>query len=187
MKVISTIVKILIVLMLLVAIMGVIVYFGGYDFFVTCEGETIFDVGGGFTMTKDEPLRVDVGYVKATGSKAENKSYSVRVVPNPINGKDFDFVMNNSIYSFQAEPDLTDGFMIEENDTYFTIAPKGGVTQILRAVHPNSAVEDCRTNAYDNMYSILIYSNDGDKYVKLNFSIIESLEGVELDKEAIQF
>ena len=187
MKVIGLLVKIFIVLAILVAIMGVIVYFGGYDFFVTCEGETIFDVGGGFTMTKDEPLRVDVGYVKSYGTLVENKGYSVKVVPNAISGKDFDFVMNGSIYSFQAEPDLTAGFIIEESDTYFTIAPKGGITQILRAVYPNSAVEDCRTEAYDNMYSILIYSNDGDKYVKLNFSIVEALEGVELDKEAIQF
>ena len=187
MKVIGIIVKILIVAMLLVAIMGVIVYFGGYDFFVTCEGETIFDVGGGFTMSKDEPLKVDVGYVKTYGTQADNKGYSVKVVPNPVSGKDFDFVMNGSVYSFQSIQDLTAGFVIEEHDTYFTIAPKGGITQILRAVHPNAAVEDCRTQAYDNMYSILVYSNDGDKYVKLNFSIVEALEGVELDKEAIQF
>ena len=187
MKVMGLLVKIFIVLMLVVAVMGVIVYFGGYDFFVTCNGEAIFDAGGGFTMTKDEPMRVDVGYVKNFGGEAENKGYSVRVVPNVIQGKDFDFVMNNSIYSFQAEPDLTAGFIIEEHDTYFTIAPKGGITQILRAVHPNASVEDCRTSAYDNMYSILIYSNDGEKYVKLNFSIVEALEGVELDMEAIQF
>ena len=95
MKAIGLIVKIIIALMLVVAVMGVIVYFGGYDFYVTCNGETVFDVGGGFTMTKDEPLRVDVGYVKSFGGEGENKGYSVKVVPNPIQGKDFDFTMNN--------------------------------------------------------------------------------------------
>lgn len=186
MKIAGAIAKVLIVVLLLGAIIGVALYFSGYTFFVTCEGQTVFDSAGGFKMNEDEGMKVDVGYAFNFGEK-DVTGYSVKVVPNAISGKNFDFEMDRSLYSYQAEKDLTVGFNIVKEETYFTITPKGGITDILKAVYPDAIIGDCRQYAYDNMYSLIVYSHDGEEYVKLNFSVTEMLEGVELDKEAIEF
>ena len=186
MKAAGVIAKILVVILLLGGIIGIAMYFSGYSFYVTCEDQMVFDTAGGFKMTEDEELRVDVGYAFNFGDK-KITGYSVKVVPNAISGKNFDFEMDRSLYSYQAEKDLTAGFNIVQEETYFTISPKGGITDILKAVYPDAIIGDCRQYAYDNMYSLIVYSHDGEEYVKLNFSVVEILEGVELDKEAIEF
>lgn len=186
MRIVGAITKVLIVILLIGTILGVAMYFSSYTFYVNCEGQTVFDSAGGFKMNEDEGLKVDVGYAFNFGEK-KITGYSVKVVPNAISGKNFDFEMDKSLYSYQAEKDLTAGFNIVKEETYFTITPKGGITDILKAIYPDAIIGDCRQYAYDNMYSLIIYSHDCEECVKLNFSVIELLEGVELDKEAIEF
>ena len=91
------------------------------------------------------------------------------------------------MYSYQAEKDLTDGFVIERSETSFTIKPKGGITDILQAIYPNNVVEDCRDYAYENMFTLVISSYDEQSSVTVNFSIPEKLSGIELDKSKIIF
>lgn len=168
---------------------GFLAYFtGGFTsefktFYVEINGKEIMTNASGYEMTENEPLTVNVKYTLTD----QAQGYAVKVVPNALEGKDFDFKLDEDVYSYQAEKDLTDGFVIERSETSFTIKPKGGITDILQAIYPNNVVEDCRDYAYENMFTLVISSYDEQSSVTVNFSIPEKLSGIELDKSKIIF
>lgn len=57
----------------------------------------------------------------------------------------------------------------------------------MKAVYPNYEVGDCRAKAYENMFSLVVTSYNGEASIKLNFTVAEKVEGVVLDKEVIKF
>lgn len=178
-----------IIYIIIVAILGGSVYailnhagvFSKKDFYLSCKEQEITSIASDFEMSRDKPLEVDINfYDEAVG-------YSIKVIPNKIEGKDFDFKLDEDVYSYQSERDLTGGFDIERKDNTFTIKPKGGITEILQAIYPNNIVEDCRVNAYENMYTLAVISEDEGTSILINFSIPETLAGVVLDMEEIVF
>ena len=177
---------VLIVLVLIGAI-GAIAYFtGGFSssfrsFYIEIGEQQIMTNASGYKMTPDEPITVNVKYALSE----ETQGYSVKVVPKALKNKDFDFKLDKDVYSYQAEKDLTSGFVIEYGETSFTIKPKGGITEILRAIYPNNDIEDCRRFAYENMYTLVVTSYDGESSVTVNFSIPEDIWGIELSPQKI--
>ena len=163
-------------------------YTGGFTsgfktFSIECEGKEISTSASGFETTADKPLVVNVKYnfdSSATG-------YSVKVVPNALAGKDFDFVLDGDVYSYQAEKDLTDGFNIEYEEKSFTLTPKGNLTQIIQSNYPNKVVEDCVQYGYRDMFTLVITSYNGQSSVCLNFTVPERVIGVELSPGVIVF
>lgn len=191
MKSIKIIVYIVLVLVF-VAVCGVVVYFtGGFTsdfktFYVSVDGENVLSTTEGYELTTEKPMSVDVKYT--FGALNKNLSgYSVKVIPNQVSEKHFDFTVNGQIHSYQAETDLTNGFDIEQGENSFTIKPKGGIGKILAAVYPESEIEDYRNKIYENMYALVITSYNGESSVKLCFSIPEPLYEIVLDKEVIEF
>ena len=180
----------ILILMVVVGSIGVLAYFtGGFTsgfktFSVECNGKNVNTSASGFEMTVDKPLQVNVKY---TFAGEDASGYSVKVIPNALAGKDFDFKLNDDIYSFQAEKDLTDGFVFECEENSFTMKSKGGLTEILQAVYPNKVVEDCRKHNYENMFTLIVTSYDGEQSVYLHFSVPEQPTGITLDKEVIVF
>lgn len=180
----------ILILIVVVGSLGAIAYFtGGFTrdfntFSVDCNGRNVTTSASGFEMTVESPLTVDINY-GITGN--EINDFSVKVIPNVIEGKDFDFKLDGETYSYQEEKDLTDGFEIEYKENSFTIKPKGGITDILQAMYPNNVVEDCRYMAYRNMYTLVITAQDGETNVLLHFTIPEHAVDVLLDKEVIIF
>lgn len=168
---------------------GFLAYFtGGFTsdfktFYVEIDGKEVMTSANGYRMTPEKPLSVNIKYTLTD----EAQGYSVKVVPNSLEGKDFDFSLDNDVYSFQAEKDLTNGFIVERKDDSFTIKPVGGIVDILQAVYPNNKVGDCRKYVYDNMYTLVVTSYNGKQSVSINFSIPETVTGVELDKTTIIF
>ena len=168
---------------------GFLAYFtGGFTsefktFYIEVNGKDIMTNASGYEMSVNEPLTVNVKYTLTD----QAQGYSLKVVPNAVEGKDFDFKLDEDVYSFQAEKDLTEGFIIERSESSFTIKPKGGITDILQAIYPDNVVEDCRQYAYENMFTLIVYSYDGNSSVTLNFSCPEKTTGIELDKEVIVF
>lgn len=191
MKAVKIITYILLVLAF-VAVCGVAAYFtGGFTrdfktFYVCVDGKNVLSAADGYELTTETPMTVDVKYTFGAFNK-ENTGYSVKVVPNKIDGKDFDFTLDGQVYSYQAEPNLTAGFDIEKGETSFKITPKGGINKILQAVYPDGEIEDCRNKAYENMYALIVTSYNGKASVKICFSIPEPLYEITLDKEVITF
>ena len=187
-KIISYIVLVLI----FVAVCGCIVYFtGGFTsdfktFYVSVDGKDIMTTAADYKLSMETPMKVDVKYTFGALNK-DVSGYSVKVIPNAIDGKNFDFTVDGQVYSYQAESDLTNGFEIEESETAFTIKPKGGINHILAALYPDSEISDCRDKSYQNMYSLIVTSYNGTASVKINFSIDEPLYDIILDKGEITF
>lgn len=180
------------IILALIGILGFIIYFtGGFTtdftgFYVTVDGEDVLSTGSNFQTSHDDSMHVDVKYVFASPND-EAKGYSVKVVPNPIKDKDFDFRLNGDLYSFQAENDLTAGFEIKQENDAFTLTPKGDLTAILSAVYPGYTVADCNDHAYENMFTLIVTSYNGEAEVRVNFTVTEDIQGVILDKEVIEF
>ena len=180
------------IILALIGVLGFIIYFtGGFTtdftgFYVTVDGEDVLSTGSDFRVKEDDPLKVEVKYVFASPND-EAKGYTVKVVPNAIEGKDFDFTLDGDQYAFQSEKDLTAGFVILRSEESFTIAPKGDLTDILSAVYPDGAVEDCTDKAYENMFTLVVTSYNGEAEIRVNFTVTESIRGVILDKEVIEF
>lgn len=180
----------LLILLVVIGLTGIIVKFTSglttnfKTFYINVDGKDIMSKAEGYTLGLEDSLKVNVKY---TFSSSENLGYTIKVVPNKVEGKDFDFSIDGEVYSFQAEKDLTNGFDIEKNETYFTIKPKGNITKILGAVYPNNRVEIDPSNVYSNMYSLIVTSFDGKQSTTLNFAILEFIYGVTLDKEVIVF
>lgn len=191
-KTISKIVAYVLVLLVVVATIGLIVRFtGGFTsdfktFYVTVDGKDVLTTSGGYLASPEKPLKVDVKYIfNSAGNDASG--YSVKVAPHVVEGKDFDFTLDDQVYSFQAETDLTAGFDIQREESSFTVAPKGKVTEVLQAIYPNNTIGDCDGKSYEDMYALIVTSYNGEQSVTLYFTLPEDVSGVELDKEQIIF
>ena len=180
------------IILALIGILGFIIYFtGGFTtdftgFYATVDGKDVLSTGNGFRMKENDPLEVEVKYVFASPND-DAKGYTVKVVPNAIDGKDFDFSLNGDKYSYQSEQDLTAGFDIKQEDDSFTIAPKGNLTEILSTVYPNDTIGDCEDKGYENMFTLVVTSYNGKAEIRINFTVVESIRGVILDQEVIEF
>lgn len=181
------------IVLALAAVIGVIVKFTGgltgdfKTFYVTIDGKDIMTVAGGYAISKDAPLEVETKYTFGDAG-GEAQGYSVKIVPNPIDGKDFDFILNGDAYSYQAETNLTAGFDIEYGETSFKVYPKGGIEEVLRSVYPDCDITlSDNAGVYENMYAMVISSYNGKSSVTVNFHVEEPVTGVTLDQEVIYF
>ncbi len=180
---------VLLVLLLVLCLGFVAKFTGGFregfkTFYVTVDGKDIVTAGYGYSATKQAPLAAEVHYLLDDGEAG----YTVRVVPNTVEGKDFDFIVDGQVYSYQAEADLTDGFTITQDETGFTVMPKGDtLTETLRYVYAGKIVDDCEASAYRDMFTLVVTPNNGEEAVEIHFAIMGSVEGVILDKEAVIF
>lgn len=184
----SIISYILFALIVIVLIGFLAKYTGGFTggfktFSVECEGREISTSASGFETTVGKPLTVDVKY----NFDSSASGYSIKVVPNKLAGKDFDFKLDGDVYSFQAEKDLTNGFNVEYEENSFTLTPKGNLTEIMQAIYPNKVVDDCVQYGYKDMFTLVITSYNGESSVFLNFTVPEKVTGIELSQEVIVF
>lgn len=188
----AKIITYIVLVLLFVAACGFIVYYtGGFTsdfktFYINVNGKDILTTADGYKLSADTPLNVNVKYTFGAFNK-DITGYSVKVVPNAIEGKDFDFTVDGQTHLYQSESDLTAGFDIVQEENSFTITPKGGINKILAAIYPESEIEDCRNKTYENMYSLVVTSYNGAASVKIHFSIDEPLYDIVLDKEEIVF
>ena len=184
-KTVGKVIAYILVLLVVAGVIAVIVRFtGGFTsdfktFYVSVDGKDVLTSAGGYEVTNEKPLTVDVKYTFGSAG-GDVSGYSVK-------GKDFDFTLDDQVYSFQAETDLTAGFDIAREETSFTITPKGGVTEVLRAVYPNNEIGDCSDKGYEDMYALIVTSYNGKASVTLYFSVLQEVAGVTLDQEVIEF
>ena len=180
----------LLIVLVLVAGVGAIAYFtGGFTgefktFYITVNDKDILTSASGYQVSVGEPLVVNVKYTFAEDGA---NGYSVKVVPNTLQGKDFDFTIDGEAYSYQAESDLTAGFDIEYSDNSFTIKPKGTLNEVMAAVYPNNEVGDLTGVGYENMFLLVVDSYNGASTVTLAFSVVEGVSGIEIAPGQIYF
>ncbi len=179
----------------LVGAIGCIAYFTNgltsdfATFYVKVNDETIMTENGGYVLTMEEPLTVDVKYTFEDMTE-ENLGYDVKVVPNTTSETNFDFYVDGEAYSFGAETDLTEGFNIVKNESSFTIAPKGSIKNILGSVYEGYEIQvypDLIDFSQD-LFKIIVTSHDGSSEVFLTFGVENIIvDGLVLDQTEIIF
>ena len=156
-------------------------------FVVSVNGKDVMTSQGGFVATTKEPLAVDVKYTFGAFNKDENKGYSVKIVPNKIENSDFTYTVDGESKSFQSETDISNGFEIVKGEKSFTVTPKGEtIVEVLSAIY-GKEITDCESKSYNDMFTLVVTSYNGEATVKLNFSLTLKVTGVTLDKEVIEF
>lgn len=188
---IGQVVSYIVILLVIVAVIGVFAYFtNGFTtdfktFYVSVNGKDVMTSQNGYVVTPSEPLKVDVKYTFAF-NKNETKGYSVKIVPNKTD-EDFDFSVDGETHFFGDEKDLTNGFVIDKQEKSFTVIPKGGTLQeILQAVYSDNEVV-CENKGYNDMFTVIVTSYNGESSVKLNFALERRVTGITFDKEVIEF
>ena len=153
-------------------------------FYVTVDKTIITDSSGGYVVTESKPLK---GTVRNLSTNSESKGYTLKVVPNKVDGKDFAFIVDGKTHTYQAEENLTAGFEITADGDKFSIVPKGNsVSEVLKQIYGDS-VSDCDDKTYKDMFTLLVTSKDGKSKIRLNFSVSGKVTGVTLDKELVLF
>ena len=179
--------------LLVVGVIGFVAYFtNGFNsdfktFYINVDGKDVMESDGGYKVSKGKPLEIKVKYV-FSGATNQKKEYSVKVVPNTIDGRDFTFSDEKEEKSFQSVENITSGFDIKKTESGFTVSPKGNtVEEVLKVVYPNGKFDNVNEIGYENMFTLVVTSYDGKANVKLNFSLSSKVSGVMLDKEGILF
>ena len=188
---IGQVVSYIVILLVIVAVIGVFAYFtNGFTsdfktFYVSVNGKDVMTSSSGYVITPQEPLSVDVKYTFAF-NQSETKGYSVKIVPNKTD-ENFDFSVDGETHYFGDEKDLSNGFIIDKQEKSFTVTPKGSTPlEILKAIYPESEVS-CESKGYNDMFTLIITSYNGEASVKLNFALERRVTGITFDKEVIEF
>lgn len=188
---IGQVVSYIVILLVIVAVIGVFAYFtNGFTsdfktFYVSVSGKDIMTSSSGYVITPQEPLSVDVKYTFAF-NQSETKGYSVKIVPNKTD-ENIAFSVDGETHYFGDEKDLSNGFIIDKQEKSFTVTPIGSTPlEILKAVYPESEVS-CESKGYNDMFTLIITSYNGEASVKLNFALERRVTGITFDKEVIQF
>lgn len=188
---IGQVVSYIVILLVIVAVIGVFAYFtNGFTsdfktFYVSVNGKDVMTSQNGYVVTPSEPLKVDVKYTFAF-NKNETKGYSVKIVPNKTD-EDFDFSVDGETHYFGDEKDLSNGFIIDKQEKFFIVTPKGSTPlEILQAVYPESEVS-CESKGYNDMFTVIVTSYNGESSVKLNFALERRVTGITFDREVITF
>lgn len=154
---------------------GVYLHFTGddtptSDFYVLYNGKEISSDVKGYKMSTDKAVTIYV--VDKTVAEGEETEYTVKVVPNTVKDKDFNFILDDESTSYQSIKDLTEGFDIDIEGNSFTIKPLGDITTILSAVYVNAEIEDCSEYTYEDMFTLIISS--GENSVEIDFTVPSS-------------
>ena len=139
------------------------------DFYVLYNGKEISSDVKGYKMSADKAVTI---YVVDKTSENEETEYTVKVVPNKIKAKDFNFILDGESTSYQSIKDLTEGFDIGMEGNSFTIKPYGDITTILNTVYVNSEIEDCSEYTYDDMFTLVI--SNGEDSIEIDFTVPSS-------------
>ena len=113
----------------IMALVGVIGFLGIFSnwftddfksFYVSYNGKVLPSQGTLALSSKSEN-RFEVGYTFnfLNGEESRQTGYTVKLLANPAH--DFDFSVNDQLYSFAAETDLASAFDLKTYDNYFTL------------------------------------------------------------------
>lgn len=192
-KIISVLSYMLIVL-ILVAVVGAIVYFtNGFTtdfttFYVVIDGEDILTSKGGYCISIDNPLEVQVKYTMGFANE-ELSGYSFEIQSKP--DVKFEYSVDGESMDFQGDIDWNKCFDIIENETSFTITPKASsIQKILSFAYPRQNVEIVDENIdslVGDLFSLTIYSYNKEASITIEFGLYARLESVALDKTEIVF
>ena len=154
-------------------------------FYVTINDKEVMSSANGYTVSPKSGLTVKVKYTFGAPENTD-KHYSLKITSNYDRENNFDFIVDAKPYSFGAGEDYTAGFDITYGKDYFILKPKGYINDVLRAVYADKQVSDCANKEFDDMFTLTVYSYNGESSVTVLFTIKHTITGISLDKEEVK-
>lgn len=154
-------------------------------FYVTINDKEVMSSVSGYTVSPKTGLTVKVKYTFGL-PKNTDKQYSVKITANYDKENNFDFTVDGKTYSFGTGEDYTAGFDIISGKDYFILKPKGYINDILHAVYPDKEISDCANKEFKDMFTLTVYSYNGESSVTVLFTIKHTITGISLDKEEVK-
>lgn len=179
--------------LMIIAVPVVFIYknTGGFEndfktFYVSVNGESVFETAKGYSVKDNEALKVNVVY---TFSKinSDKKGYSVKIVPNVSRKDNFKFTVDGEEMYFDEIYSLNNGFNIDKREDYFTVSAKGDLNAILKAVCGGNEISDCIDYSFDDMFALEVYSYNGKDKVVLYFSVLTNMSGIRVTPSRVEF
>lgn len=190
-KIIS-IMSYLLIVVVLVGVCGLIAYFtNGFTsdfktFYVTVDGKDVLTNTGGYELSSDEAMAVDVKYT-FDKINSDISGYSLKVSANTDKEHDFTFTVDGETHNFSEEKDLSKGFEIVQTENSFTIKPKGDLDVILANVYEGQEVSPCGENTFEDMFVLTVISYNEEAKITLKFTVPYGIKKITFDKEVIVF
>ena len=154
-------------------------------FYVTINDKEVISSANGYTVSPKSGLTVKVKYTFGAPENTD-KHYSLKITSNYDRENNFDFIVDGKPYSFGAGEDYTAGFDITYGKDYFILKPKGYINDVLRAVYADKQVSDCANKEFKDMFTLTVYSYNGESSVTVLFTIKHTITGISLDKEEVK-
>lgn len=182
----------LLIVFILVGGIGAIIYFtSGFTtdfttFYVVIDNENVLTNKGGYVVSTDNPLEVQVKYT--LGFANDNLSgYSFDLCAK--SDVRFDYYVDDYPYYFNGSFDWNKCFNIIYNESSFTITPKGNSLEaLLQCLYPGQKIfvsDEELSKISGDLFSLTIYSYNKESSITIDFSF--ALQEILLDKTEIVF
>lgn len=139
-------------------------------FFVKIADKTIFSTASGYVVNKNNPLTVEVKKSLLNDDKA---NYTVTI--DADSELSFTYVKDGKVNLFKSSVDVSDFFVIVDNEKGFVLTAKGSsVTEMLNVLNDGSSisVDEKYIDYKKTMFWLTITSKDDvQSFVKIGFSI----------------
>lgn len=139
-------------------------------FFVKISDKTIFSTSTGYVVNANNPLTVEVKKSLLNDDKA---NYTVTI--DADSELSFSYVKDGKVNLFKSSVDVSDFFVILDNEKGFVLTAKGSsVTEMLNVLNDGSSisVEEKYIDYKKTMFWLTITSKDDvQSFVKIGFSI----------------
>lgn len=139
-------------------------------FFVKIADKTIFSTASGYVVNKNNPLTVEVKKSLLNDDKA---NYTVTI--DADSELSFSYVKDGKVNLFKSSVDVSDFFVIVDNEKGFILTVKGSsVTEMLNVLNDGSSisVDEKYIDYKKTMFWLTITSKDDvQSFVKIGFSI----------------
>lgn len=159
-------------------------------FLVKIADKTIFSTASGYVVNKNNPLTVEVKKSLLNDDKA---NYTVTI--DADSELSFSYVKDGKVNLFKSSVDVSDFFVIVDNEKGFILTVKGSsVTEMLNVLNDGSSisVDEKYIDYKKTMFWLTITSKDDvQSFVKIGFSINTSpviiSDEIVLDQKEIIF
>lgn len=176
---------VLAVLLLLLVVGGVVFLFrftNGFQsdfvtFYVVHDGTDYMQSTDGVAFATGEDNRFDVKYTLGILDKTP-RGYTVSIAAK----NDFDFVVDNDLYSWNAQGDVTRAFDIQLSPEHFTVSvPQYTTVHDLLETLYQKPVETPVDLPQGDLFVLIISSADGKQSIVLGFNIAVAVQSITLD------
>lgn len=159
-------------------------------FYITYNGKKLFSSDNQFFLAREEEHRFDVTYVFEflDDDEEPNKDYNVKIIPNVDDKTDFTFTIDGEEYAYSEVGELTKGFLLDKQDTYFilSLTKDTCLESVLEGVYGKDV--DAPKDEYcpsPYLYTLVITSYDESVTYFIDFAIGKGVTEIELDTDKV--